>query len=534
MLSTDAAVPVSTSLTRIVPAAGPVLSVNGLPSADAATSSETPDFAHLLGLGMPDAGAPVATPAPLPASAGLALTIAPQLSGAGEPDAAMLPVDGKPGKSSGKTLPVTLPPVPPPPAPALAAPVAPLDVVAPVTLNASLLSLAADGNTAEDHPKDAAMPDAFPLVLPIPPAMGTMPVPPEAAATPGVGGDAAPRAAPVVPDGRASNRPKAAPETVDLATDTQRLPVAAPAMPASPTPVPAPAVAQALANLRLVAGGTATTDQPSPVHDRAAPVAAASPLLQPAAGPIPVAAPALTAAPQVAAPEATSPAPVRSGTKSAKAAPETPQLAASAAATPDPSAGRDPLAAPVLPVLAADLIMPLAAPAQPVPAQTAISAPQSAAPTSTDFAGLIDRLVEARDAAGLQSGGAATIGATLAHAEFGRVSMQFRQDDGALSVSMASSDPGFAPAVQMAATPPGTAANEDRGNASRQEQQAGAPGNQNAGQNATGSQAQTQTQSQSQSQSQPSPSRGNVQTGANEDQHPSAADPRRADGSIYA
>jgi hypothetical protein len=526
MLSTDAALPVSTSLTRIVPAAGPGLSVNGLALADTAISPETLDFAQLLGLGMSDAAAPADALAQAAANAGLALTPAPQRPGAGESDAAMLPVDGKPGKSAGKTLPVTLPTLPAIAATALAAPVAPLDAEAPITLDASPPALSDDDITSEGKAKDAAMPDALPLIQPAAlPVMGPLPVPPEAAVTPGVDGDAAPRAAPVVPDGSASNRPKAAPVAIDLAADTRLTQDATPAAPAPASP--APAMAQALASLRLMAGGKAPAHQPSLAHDRGAPVAAASALLQPTAAPMPV------AAPQSATPEATSPAPVRVSTRLAKAAPGTAQPAASAAAATDPSAGRDPLAAPVPPVLAADLVMPLAAPAQPAPAQAVISAPQTAAPTSTDFAGLIDRLVEARDAAGLQSGGATTIAATLAHTEFGRVSMQFRQDDGALSVSMASSDPGFAPAVQMATTAPGTAANEDRGNAARQDQQqAGTPGNQNAGQNATGSQAQTQTQSQSQSQ--PSSPRGNGQSRADEDQQSSTADPRQTDGSIYA
>lgn len=82
----------------------------------------------------------------------------------------------------------------------------------------------------------------------------------------------------------------------------------------------------------------------------------------------------------------------------------------------------------------------------------ATAGPQSALhvsppPTGTyDFAALVDRLVEARDAAAPQS-----IRTSITHTDFGQVSLRFQYDDGGLTVSMKSADPGFIPAAQAAA-----------------------------------------------------------------------------------
>jgi len=86
---------------------------------------------------------------------------------------------------------------------------------------------------------------------------------------------------------------------------------------------------------------------------------------------------------------------------------------------------------------------PTAAVPTPAPAPTYGSGP------GQDMSALVDRLVEARAAARSSS---APIGVATAvrHAEFGRVSLNFEQQDGKLSVSMASADPGFAPAAQAA------------------------------------------------------------------------------------
>lgn len=95
----------------------------------------------------------------------------------------------------------------------------------------------------------------------------------------------------------------------------------------------------------------------------------------------------------------------------------------------------------------------LAAPAAPAPA-----ANPSIAPTPTpeapraDFGALVDRLAEARDAAGTEP-----VRLALRHAEFGQVALHIRSDDSGLSVTMASPDPDFARAVS-AAVPAASAA----------------------------------------------------------------------------
>ena len=79
----------------------------------------------------------------------------------------------------------------------------------------------------------------------------------------------------------------------------------------------------------------------------------------------------------------------------------------------------------------------------------AITAP-AATPAPHDFAALVDRLVEARQTA-QASLAVQTVTAAVTHAEFGQVSLQFRQDADGLSVVMAGADPDLARAVQVAA-----------------------------------------------------------------------------------
>lgn len=68
---------------------------------------------------------------------------------------------------------------------------------------------------------------------------------------------------------------------------------------------------------------------------------------------------------------------------------------------------------------------------------------------SRDMSALVDRLVETR--AAMRAGAPAQwLQTSIQHAEFGRVALQIRQDGDNLSVAMASSDPGFAPAAQAA------------------------------------------------------------------------------------
>ncbi len=107
---------------------------------------------------------------------------------------------------------------------------------------------------------------------------------------------------------------------------------------------------------------------------------------------------------------------------------------------------------------------PLAAlnPADPqaaAPAAPATTAPATAAaPQPRDIATLIDRLIEAREAAQSTLAPQA-VQAALAHAEFGKVSLQFQHDAGGMTVMMASADPDFSRAVQ-AASPGGQTAND--------------------------------------------------------------------------
>jgi Meckel syndrome type 1 protein len=69
---------------------------------------------------------------------------------------------------------------------------------------------------------------------------------------------------------------------------------------------------------------------------------------------------------------------------------------------------------------------------------------------------LVDAVARAR-----QEGPGAAVAATLAHSTFGRVDLEFRQKDDGLTVTMASADPGFAPAVLAASR-------ADTGNAGNQ------------------------------------------------------------------
>lgn len=98
----------------------------------------------------------------------------------------------------------------------------------------------------------------------------------------------------------------------------------------------------------------------------------------------------------------------------------------------------DPAPGPLLPIAS-----PLAASAQQVEA-----APLPPLAKPHDFAALIDRLAIAREAAQPQA-----VSVSLPHAEFGRVQLHFRSDDGALAVSLASSDPDFSRIAAQAAPP---------------------------------------------------------------------------------
>ncbi len=89
-------------------------------------------------------------------------------------------------------------------------------------------------------------------------------------------------------------------------------------------------------------------------------------------------------------------------------------------------------------------------PAASPPLHAQITAPLAAVPSKTtaspqapqDFAALVDRLSEARDAVAPP-----VVRTALRHAQFGQVSLEFRHEDGGLAVTMASSAPGFGGSV---------------------------------------------------------------------------------------
>lgn len=97
--------------------------------------------------------------------------------------------------------------------------------------------------------------------------------------------------------------------------------------------------------------------------------------------------------------------------------------------------------------VAAPALLPLPAPPT-APHSLLATAPAAAPARPQDFAALIDRLSAAREAAAPQP-----VTVSLAHAEFGRVQLHFRHEDGALAVSLASADPDFARIAAQAAAP---------------------------------------------------------------------------------
>lgn len=97
------------------------------------------------------------------------------------------------------------------------------------------------------------------------------------------------------------------------------------------------------------------------------------------------------------------------------------------------------------------------------------AASASAAPADRiDFATLVDTIAQAREHAAPQTA-SAPVSVSLAHADFGPVSLRFRHDGDALAVTMASVDPGFAPAVSAASQ-------ADAGARAGQQQTDGQPG----------------------------------------------------------
>lgn len=263
--------------------------------------------------------------------------------------------------------------------------------------------------------------------------------------------------------------------------------------PASPLAATDAGKAAIQVSLTLPAGGTAaarrTKAEPSaaPVAGTPQPAVAAPRSEMPAAlQPQPVtetvAARAASAAP-AAMPTPTS-ADTRSETAQTRVAPPVAELAA-------PDLARPAAAAELQPILAFRDAQPLTA-----AAGAPVTVPAtSVQPQGHDFATLVDRLVEARDAAMPQA-----VKAAIHHADFGQVSLNFQTDDNRLTVSMTSADPGFAPAVQAAAAMQANTSTDSGASNQRQEaRQDSASQQQQQTASASGNgQPQAQTQAQSQ------------------------------------
>ncbi|HEX8055322.1 MAG TPA: hypothetical protein VF481_01570, partial [Novosphingobium sp.] len=161
---------------------------------------------------------------------------------------------------------------------------------------------------------------------------------------------------------------------------------------------------------------------------------------------------------------------------------------------------------------------------------TSAPATHAVAPTGHDFATLVDRLVEARDAAS-----PASVHAAITHSEFGQVSLRFDQDANGLSVSMSSADPGFARAVQASSAQSqmsGENTNDRNGDRGTQRQDTSGPQQQTAG-SASG-QSQSQAQSQSSARDDRASQAQNSRTGRTPGQPTPDADPADTRGGIYA
>ena len=164
---------------------------------------------------------------------------------------------------------------------------------------------------------------------------------------------------------------------------------------------------------------------------------------------------------------------------------------------------------------------------QPAPGTTLVTGLSTSA---QDIAALVERLVEARNAAAPQA-----VEATITHGEFGRVGLRFAQDAGALSVAMTSADPGFAPAVQAAAASVPSGLMQDTGSApQRQDGRPESTGHQQQGHAASTGSGQSQAQSQQAARREDGfrPAAGTTHTET--DDAPSGPVSRRAGSGIYA
>lgn len=394
------------------------------------------------------------------------------------PAETLAPVDGKGGKQAGKMLPhaihtkhddeaaaaneTSLAPGP-------VAAVLPADL----SLNAGLL-FADLPNVEAARAQPVSAGQRVPTV-PSAALMAVAPAAPRAAPS-----AAAPPASIVLPQANGVQLEPIELVAADGGRAASRETAAAPSVPIQPHSAdPAP-----VASVR-----TAALDTPAPV---VAP-AATLPMRQSVEAP-----PIVQAHAALQPPEAAAPAPSADGAVQAGA--EQPRTHASAKPTPAEPVEPEGHSAPAAEIEAAPartvLAMPQpgmadAAPVTPgTPSPDGGLAPSPTGETPQDFATLVSRLAEAREAASPN-----VVRTALSHAEFGRVSMQIGHEDGGLSVTLASRDPEFNGAVQAAAA---AAANSAAGNGdqarpeSQSQQQQGSQPQTSANANANASGGQNQ------------------------------------------
>ncbi len=379
--------------------------------------------------------------------------------------------------------------------------------------------------TGEETP-DANLPS---MEIPRPAALAASPAIPAAPASP----IPAPPAANAVPPANASPA-RATREMQPFIPHTQLaaqvLFTAATALPGQPQDAEAPVLpALALPRMALPSMSLQMLAQPSAALtqavSRAAPPAASSPVI--AVAPTPGTA-------QVAQDEAQVPAALalahpafasQTGSAPVPAAGPKPEDAETAAASaiqarqaPAADAARTLPASQPLLALHQSEPLPGANPAPPASASPAIQPPR-------DFASLIDRLVEAREAA-QASLSTQSVQAALSHTEFGKVSLQFQQDGKGLTVAMTSADPDFARAVQAAAPSAQTSSGTESGALPQRQD---GPGQQPGGANLA------QSQSHSQQRGQPSPREtGDPRPAVNPGPHQGSHDEPPARAGIFA
>jgi len=429
----------------ITPAApSTALSLAAVTGSDSGASEKAPipeGFAALLALGSGDGEAGVE--AQVSADAGLADILA----------------QAQTGKPDGKMLPLLLPPVLPDPSFGPDNSSAAAFAAGEVSPDLARITPDANGQT----PIADLVPPAQPDLTAIPASAIVLPVQP--VGTPVSVGEA--RSA-------SSKQPAHDPIRMEARPAAGRTSVAAPAEPIPSAPVAA----------RLASAGERVKMVSMPSAPYQAPASAIAPTMaQPAVVTPKSSMPILAASVQVAArvaisakvaergmsaapyrpadpviadePQPASPAPlsapvtrqatVPSG-PAAQAAEPLPELPISAAAAVTAEQAVDDVTTAALPAP-----VPLVVTAEtPAPSPSPLSAPEAdlrpAISAPHDFAGLVERLVEARDAVVPPA-----VRTALHHSEFGRVALAFNTDQGALSVQMASPDPAFAPAVAAAA-----------------------------------------------------------------------------------